>query len=397
MTYIPFNQNLDAFGRLRVSDTGQRLDVEFLYDKQEEYFDEITGGTASVVHDSDARDLVMAINDTSTSSTATMSSHPVPYTPGNSQLIDITGTLNGANLSGGTVSVFLRSKVTGTVTEESYDQSSWDALTSGRDWSDSFILAMDFQSLKVGTIKFHIVTDGAPQTIKQINNDNKRATGYWQLPNLPAYYRIWNDTSGNTVTEMGYGNEDNAIGIRHIVAANASQTMRAICCTVKSEGGLGLQEMAGLPRAIDVGETEIAVAATLIPLLSIRPKATFNGEDNLVLAMPKTFKIVSDQPIRLVLLHDCDLTGASWGDVETGGSVMEYDTDASAVSNGHVLYADYVADAAKNSENATGGLLGKTVLWNRLGGETGILTIAAIRTTGSNADVLVSLGWDEIR
>jgi hypothetical protein len=33
---------VDAFGRQRVSDTGQRLDVEFLYDKQRNFFDEIT-------------------------------------------------------------------------------------------------------------------------------------------------------------------------------------------------------------------------------------------------------------------------------------------------------------------------------------------------------------------
>jgi hypothetical protein len=36
------DMSYDAFGRLRTSGTGQRLDVEFIYDKQDEFFDEIT-------------------------------------------------------------------------------------------------------------------------------------------------------------------------------------------------------------------------------------------------------------------------------------------------------------------------------------------------------------------
>ena len=52
----------DAFGRKRVSGTGQRLDVEFLYDKQIEYFDEqLNNGTAT--HNGNPRDVTLALSD----------------------------------------------------------------------------------------------------------------------------------------------------------------------------------------------------------------------------------------------------------------------------------------------------------------------------------------------
>lgn len=389
----------DSFGRTRVSNTGQRLDVEFLYDKQSDYFDEVTTN-GTVTFNATSRDLTFSISDANNGTIASMSSYPVPYTPGNSQLIDITGVLDPSEMNG-TVQVFLRSNVTGTVTEQTIEQSSWTNFTSGVDWTLSHIFQIDFQSLKVGSIRYNIVADGFPVQVAQIDNDNLRSTGYWEHANLPVCWRLYNDAT-NTYMEACYGDENNAVGFRMVTTANQNATMKAICCTVKSEGGGDLRNLGGLPRSIDNGETPVTVDNTITPILSIRPKATFNSINNMILTIPKSYEIQTSEPIRFILIHNGTLTGASFTDVDTNQSSVEYDISATAITGGHEVVSGYLAAqstgaAAGRFTNNQTGLLGKTYLWNRQGSETGILTLAAIRTTVDNADVFSSLSWEEIR
>jgi hypothetical protein len=387
--------NFDAFGRLRTSGTGQRLDIEFIYNKQDDLVDESTSN-GTVTFNGNSRDLTLSLSDAVDASHATMRSHPAPYTPGNSQLIDITGVLDLAAIGSGTAECFLRSSVTGSVVETTVEQSAWDSNTTGVDWTDSHIFSMDFQSLKVGRIRFCLVQDGLCVLLTSINNDNVRNTGYWQMPMGGAYWRIYN-TATDTYMEMGYGDEANAIGLRYKITANASATMKAICCTAKSEGGLDLLEMPGFPRSADNHVTVVTASTTLIPLISIRPKTTYQGYANLGLSLPKTFSITATNPIKLVIIHDAVLTGESWGNVDTADSMMEFDVAATAVANGHEIYSDYIATERKNTSASKQGLLGKSVLWNKIGSPTGVLTIAAIRTGTSDADCLASIQWEEIR
>lgn len=395
--------SVDAFGRARVSDTGQRLDVEFLYNKQIDFFDEIiddqTAGATppTVTLNTNPRDLTLAVAATNTDQSAKMASYPVPYTPGNSQLIEITGVLDLANIGDGSAEVFLRSNITGTPSDlTTVEQGLWTNLTSGVEWDKSHIFVIDFQSLKVGRIRFGMVVDGVFSQVAEILNDNTRDSGYWQLANLPVFWHIYNDAT-DTYMEIGYGDDNNAVGFRYKLTKNATATMKAICCTVKSEGGLDLKDLPGLPRAIDMAQTATTVSTTLIPLLSIRPKSTYQSLDNLILALPKIFNVETDNPIRIEIIQNASLTGASWADVDTADSSVEYDTTATAVSGGQVVYSEYITTSSKNSGNSAQGILGKTVLWNRKGTQTGIFTLAAIRTGSNNANVLAGIGWEEIR
>lgn len=384
----------DAFGRVRTSGTATRFDVEYIYDKQEEIIDEVIGGSGTVTHNANSRDLTLATVGSALTDFAYMQSYPIPYTPGNSQLIAITGALNGANLSG-TAEVFLRSKVTGTVTEEVITQASWLSNTGGINWQYSQIFEMDFQSLKVGKINYYLNQGGLITKIAEIENDNIRATGYWQLPSLPLSWRIYN-TASFTYTEMCYGDADNAIGIRFKTAVTNSQTLRAICGTVKSEGGAALLDMAGFNRSISTAQTAKLVGTTIIPIISIRPKSTFQTFPNLGTIIPANISFQVDNPIRYLVYHDSILTGAVWTDVDTSQSMMEYDVTATAITNGHVIETDYVA-GTKNTSSSFNSLLGKAILWYRKSAQTGILTVAAVRTTTTSANTLCSVKWNEIR
>lgn len=385
----------DAFGRQRVSNTGQRFDVEFIYDKQVDIMDEYTVGDATVTHDANARDLTLAVGSDTDGDIASMDSYPIPYTAGNSQLIDITGVLDYANLGNGNAELFFRTKISGTVVTTTYDQSTWENCTTGINWNYSHILAMDFQSLKVGRIRFFLVQNGAPVKLLEITNDNKRNTGYWQLPSLPVSWSIYNDDT-YTYMEMGYGDSENGIGIRYKVAKNASATMKAICATVKSEGGADLVDLPGFSRAVDTGVTAKTVSTTLIPILSIRADATYKTLTNHSLVVPTELYGSTNNPIRFVLIQGGSLTGASWTDVDTSDSSVEYDVTASAISGGVVLGAEYFS-TTKNTSASGKSLLDRALLWYRTQTDQNILTIAAVKTGATNASVLAGFKWKEIR
>jgi hypothetical protein len=307
----------------------------------------------------------------------------------------MTGVLDLAGLGGGVAQIFLRSKVTGTVVETVTDQADWsEDIVDGIDWSTSHIFAIDFQSLKVGTIRYYLVQDGAANLLHIQNNDGLTGAGFWQVPSLPVYWRIYNDAT-YTYMELGYGDEDNAVGFRYRVAANAAATMKAICCTVKSEGGDSLRDLGGVPYSANMGVTPKTISTTRLPLLSIRAGATFNAVPNLGLLLPKAFSLSLDNPVRVDLILNGTLTGASFAAVDAL-SGAEVDTTATAVTGGQVVYSEYIS-TDKNTAGAGQGILGREVLWNRLSDLSGALTIAAVRTAAADAACLASMSWEEIR
>lgn len=390
------NGSSDAFGRGRVSATGQRYDVEFIYDKQPLLVDEVTNnGTAT--HNTNGRDITLSLASANSGDKAELYSHfDIPYTAGNSQLIDITATLDNAGIGGGTAQLFLRSKISGSVVETVVDQTSWDSPVADVDWATSQIFAIDFQSLKVGRVRYYLVRDGMAIKVHEITNDNTRTTGYWQRPTLPLAWRLYCDAT-YTYMEVCYGDDENAVGFRYRISANASATMRAICGTVKSEGGKDLFDMYGFNKAIDMGITTKTVSTTLVPLISIRPSATFNSLTNRGLFIPDGWEVQGNNAIKIVLLYRPTLTGPSWTSVDATYSGMEYDVTASAVSGGIVVDSAYLATSGINARGKDEGLLGRTLLSLGRTGTADILTIAAIRTGNVDSATLAGLRWREIR
>lgn len=388
---------LDAFGRKRVSATGQRFDVEFIYDLQPTLVDAVTEGSATVAHNASTRDVTLAVGDADNATQAALYSHyDVPYTAGNSQNPEVTGTLDDADIGGGTAQLFLRTSISGSVAETVIDQNDWNVTSPADvDWKKSQIFAMDFQSLKVGRVRYMLVRNGVPVILHALANDNVRDSGYWQSPTLPLYWRIYNDET-YTYAEMGYGDTANGIGIRYRIPVNAAAKLRAICGTVKSEGGASVFDMPGFPRCADNGTTAIAVADTLRPVLSIRPAATINSITNRGLYVPTGFSVVSDNPIRYVILYRPNLTGANWTPVNATHSGMEYDVTASSLAGGIPIVSDYLA-SGRNALTQVAGLLGRSLLSLGRTGVSDVLTLAAIRTTTSSASTYGAFTWKEIR
>jgi hypothetical protein len=383
------NLSMSEFGEQRVAPPGNRSDVEFIYDKQPLLVDDISTGGGTATHQASSRDILLSINNTTTGTIAGMRQHyAVPYTPGSGQEIDHTGVMDKANL-GGVAAVFLRSTVTGTTTLETIPQSAWTAKKTGVNWQYAQIFRISFQSLKVGRIQFSLVSDGIPTKVAEINNDNVRASGYWQTATLPPYWKVYN-TASNTIVEFGYGDEYNGVGFLYTMAKSASATAVAICSTVKSQGGDRLFEMPGFHFMAFNTASPLAtttVSTTFIPVLSFRIAATFNGFENRALYIPASYTVKTDNPIHYQILFRPTLTGANFVPLDTiPYSGIEYDVTASAVTGGYILGSDFIQSGIKTSTSTTENL-GRIIMALGYTGTSDILTIAAIRDASSNANV----------
>lgn len=394
------NLSMSEFGARRVESSDNRFDVEFLYDKQPLLVDDISSGTGSATHQTNGRHVLLAVGGAAIGATGGERAHSwITYTPGSGQEIDITGVLDAAAIGGGTAQVFLRSKVTGTVTLETIDQASWVAATSGVTWSYSQIFRISFQSLRVGRIQFSLVSGGIITKVAEILNDNERASGFWQYANLPPYWKVYNVTEGGvdkTVTEFGYGDDDNGVGFRYVWGSvQSTATAIAICSTVKSQGGGRLIDLPGTPWVTPILAAK-TVSTTLIPLLSVRVASTFNSISNRALVIPTGWSVATDQPIDYALIYRPTLTGAAFAAIDATYNGVEYDNTASAITGGYRVEGDYITAAANNPRQAQG-ILERVIMSLGSTGTADILTIAAIRAGSSNASVRSYIKGKELR
>lgn len=393
--------SLGPFGRLRVSGQGYLVDSTFTYDAQPMLFDQITAGTGTITHDDNLRALYLTTGGVGNGAKAKqVLRFDTPYTPGNGQQIIMTGCLNpdgSADWTGARAeigygddnngigfrydvngcSVFLRSKISGTVADLALvRQADWNINPSlDVDWSKSQIFMMDFQSLAVGRIRFYLDRDGIAVPVHEILNDNRRVGPYWQSATLPPYWSIEN-ISGS------------ALSARRILA---------ICCTVKNEGGVNLYDLPGFPFAAGRGPTTKTVSTTLVPILSIQLKTVYDSHNNHGIVIPQSLELMTDNPISWRLLLNPTLTGPSWTSVDTE-SFCNFDVTASAVSGGRATLRGYASGGAANKAGeSTRGLTGRSPLAVNNAGVADIMTIAATRIGSQDAAVSAAINWKEIR
>jgi hypothetical protein len=386
------------FGELRATNPANRSDTEFLFDTQPLLYDDVSSTDGVVTHQANSRDLLMTLSTTDPTAKAGVRKHYyVPYTPGSGQEIDLTGTLDDGGVGGGTAALFVRSNVSGTVSETVVAQSAWDTPSTDVDWGFSQIFRMSFQSLKVGRIQYSLVRDGVPIKVHEITNDNVRNTGYWQFATLPPYACVYNTTDGNSVSEIGYGDTDNGIGFRYTLAASTDLQMRYICETVKTQGGAEILDMPGYEFSASRGSTAKTVSTTDVAVISLRVADTFNSIKNTALYIPTGFDISTNNSVYYEIIYrGTPSTDVSWTAVDATYSGMEYDVTANSVTGGIVVDSGYVSTARNISDQASG-LLERVIMARGHLGTPDILTLKMRRAGGQDASVFASFKWKEIR
>lgn len=397
---------LDAFGRLRISAPFNVFESQFNYDLQPLFFEESLTGTGAVSHVANSSAARLSTGGTASGAKAIFGSRQYfRYQPGKSQSVVWTCIL-GTKVSnvrkrigyfdsengfffeqdGSNFKIVRRTKTSGSVVDNAVNQSVWnlDALDgtgpSGitLDEANDNIYIVDFQWLGAGRIRYGLDFGGQVTYVHEIKFANTAQVPFTTTGNLPFRAVIEN-------TDVAAG----------------TTTFDFTCLAIASESGFNPTGIPGSAKNAQL--IQVTAANDPLPILSIRNKATFNSITNRGLVIPKSYELLSqDSIITYDVILNGSLTGASFNDVNTTNSMVEFDIAATAIIDGLVIDGGFLSGGqTKNlAGNISEALLNKLNLANNIAGDTGdILSIVVSipSTPGTASDCAASFTWKEER
>lgn len=385
----------DAFGRLRVSDPVTLFDYQSQYDMGPLLWENDTAGSGSAAHAPNESAVDLTVTTASGDKVTRQSRQYLRYQPGKSQLALITFAMNAGQANtdqrvgyfddnngifleytGTTLQIVRRSSTSGSPVDTAVTQDNWNITSLPTlDVTKANILIIDLEWLGVGSVRVGFVIDGQINYVHQFNNANNLSTVYMTTANLPVRYEIENTDT-----------------------AAAGATLKAICSSVISEGGF--EENRGIPFSASSGATPVGVTTTArIPLVSIRPKATFNSIENRGEILLYNVEGYSSSVGALFeVIYNGTLTTPSFASVDTN-SIAEVDTSASAITGGQVILSFYVAAGGQVANSDTNSILSRLPLTLDKAGANPInISLVATRIGGSGtASTAGAFFWQELR
>jgi hypothetical protein len=396
-------QNLDGFGRLRISEPVSMFDSQLQYDEMDLIWNEKLTTSGTFVHD--ANGSFGTMNTTTTSGSEVIRQSPYQrYQPGKSQLVFATfdmveevdnqrkrvGYFDGANglyleNLNGITSITLRSSVSGGVVNDNITQANWNqdkmdgTGPSGvtLDITKSLIWCADFEWLGVGQVRVGFVIQGQFYAVHIFMHSNDIQKTYMGTANLPVRYEITNTA----------------------ITASAGK-MRQICCSVMSEGGF--REDFGFEFAAGNGVTTKAATTTAVPLITIRPKATFNSIVNRGIIVPEEFGFFPQTNAGFMqVIYNGTLSGSpSWVSANAN-SIVEYDISATGISGGIDFthsHADAGGAGSKTySDKSSGDLTARYPLQLDIDGNNPTHMTLCFTSMLNTCDAVGHMSWKEIR
>ena len=340
--------NLDAFGRLRVSEPFTLFDSQNRYAEDDQYSSSTVNG-ASITFATNESSVNMSVDTTSGSKAVRQTFRRMPYQPGKSMLILTTFCMNApkANLrqrvgyfdvnngifleKNGTSnpSFTIRTNTSGTpVDTNSVSQSSWNGDKLDGTGPSGYTLNLetvqifwtDLEWLGVGNVRCGFIINGqliVCHTFQCANQAGKTKV-YMETAILPVRYEI-----------------------EHTAGTGTGSTLKQICSTVISEGGYQQTVQDTVARRTAVLGT---ISTTFLPLVSIRLKSTSSGAVvllNRIIVLPTT-----NQSYEVCIMKNSTLTGASWTSLSSN---VEYDVTATAMTTSvdGIYQNDYVTSSAQ--------------------------------------------------
>ena len=341
--------SVDAFHRLRTSSPTTLFDSQLQYNNVPFIWQSQITGSGTDTHDPNASNTVMAVTANAADSVTRQTRLYYRYQPGKSQLINTTFVL-GAAVAGvvkrvgyfddengifleqdGTngLNLVIRSNVTGSPIDNKISQTDWnvDRVDGSKnkfnkssqllDITTNEILYIDLQWLSAGTVRIAFDLDGEEIIVHKFKHANVISTAFMTTANLPVRYEITTDgTNGGS--------------------------MIAICSSISSEGGFTTDF--GFPYTASNADGGVSVTGADVPILTIRPKLTFNGLVNRSQIITELVALLGTQPAAFKLVHGGTLTGASFSSVHSE-SMVEFDSDATAISGGFAVISHPVEKA----------------------------------------------------
>ena len=380
--------NLDAFGRLRISEPFTLFDSQNRYIDGEQ-FSSLTATGGNVVYVANESSFNLNVSSTNGSSVIRQSKTVQAYQPGKSLLTMNTFAMatlkanlrqrvgyftegNGVYFEANGTSLFLviRSSTTGVVVEERIAQASWNGntLLSGTvlDPTLTQIFWCDVEWLGVGNVRAGFVINGQFIVCHTFQHANQpgNTTVYMTTATLNPRYEITNTsgTSGNS-------------------------TMKQICSTVISEGGFTPSTKIGYVTN-STAVTRVSSANTVTSLCSIRLNPAY--PDSVVVPAQIDLLLIDVRYGQFQLIENATFT-TSWSNVSN--SVVQTAVHSNTITDGTVVYAGLTSsrDAVEISED----IKKRLQLWRDTAGTTSTLTLA-VAYTQANSDLLWKFGWEEL-
>ena len=409
--------NLDAFGRLRISDAFTLGDYKHLYGLDPNFRDTTTPG-GNVTFQSLQSCARLSTNNSPTASVIHQTKMYHQYQPGKSQVMKSTFNFyandvnvvkrtgyfdsnNGIYLeqsANGALSFTIRTDTSGTPTDaRRVYQSEWNKDTcntsiSGPNGNGSFdlditktqIFFTDFQWLGVGRVRCGFVHDGKVVVAHEFLNSNNLATVYMSNPNLPVRCEIIN------------------------TGATTGGFMDQICSTVLSEGGY-LE--AGQDWHTSTGYAKITVtgAGNTVPIMAIRLKNTFNGYKNRAIVRMGDINLYAEQNPGVWELRKLDnasyltLANSTWTSVHAN-SVVEYNITGTAINDGEAVSGGFVGTTAPGGSAKGFGLSSttqptaakKNYIAQNYDSSNSEVFVVTLTPIASPVDVWCTVSWREI-
>jgi hypothetical protein len=392
--------NVDAFGRLRVSEPYSLFDSSNRYAADNQFdTSTVTGGSTTYLPNEGT--VRMDVTTASGAEVVRQSFRSMLYQSGKGLLVLATFVMNTAKanlrqrvgyfstenglyfeLTGaapGTKAFVLRTYAGGSVdnTSRRVEQSAWngDKLDgtgpSGLtlDLTKPQILWMDFEWLGVGNVRVGFIINGQYIICHTYQTANVYGTSvYMTTACLPVRYEITNTAA----------------------TADASY-LKQICSSVISEGGL---QPSSIDHCAIRSTTLTGVGTTLLPLVSIRLSSSALG--SIVLPSAVKFLPISADSFEIQLVKNATLTNAAYNAVPSDANV-QFDVAATAMTGGTIVQVDYAAGTNQ----------GQTVLnpvsvfnWDyqlgaSLAGVSDVYTIG-VRTISGTGDAIGSLTFYDL-
>jgi len=384
--------NLDAFGRLKVSNPFTLFDAFNRYTISEKF--STYNDISSILTLNSDSSLSLSCGNLATSMVIRETKNVFSYQPGKSLLIMCTFTMNSlqSNLiqrvgyfgpsdgifleaSGTTINIVKRAQGIDT----KISQSNWngtrlmgespDLITL--DVTKSQIFWLDIEWLGVGNVRCGFVINGKFYTSHTFFHANIITGTYMTTACLPIRYEIRNtqNTTGGT--------------------------LKQICSTVQSEGGY---EATSIIRHIGTDNFLKTLTSNNVfePFVSIKLKST--RLDAIVIpAQLSIANTVTNSLLEYKILLNCTLTGSSFLNYDLSSNVM-YDISASGFSGGTIINSGLFNQ--NNSINLASARdfnlqLGRTLLTDSTY-TSDVITVVISSLAGNNPQVGCMLGWYEI-
>jgi hypothetical protein len=394
--------NIDAFGRLRVSEPFTLFDSSHRFDDNGLWSTSTaTGGTAAF---NAAQGLIdLDVTTSSGSEVLRETTKVFSYQPGKSlmvlntfvmsaaktnlrQRVGYYGTNNGYYLeqNNTTVSFVERSFVTGGVVNTPVAQASWNvdpmdgSGPSGitLDLTKAQILFMDLEWLGVGTVRIGFVINGNFYVCHKFHHANLITSTYITTASLPIRYEITNTGVTSSASEL-----------------------KQICSTVLSEGGYqltGLQQAVGIPVTTP---RNLAVAGTFYPIVSIRLKTSPDRLDAIVISTAISVIATSAGHYNWQVVASGTTTGGSWVGAP-GDSSVDYNITGTSLIGGRILASGFFS--ATNQGSTQVDILKEALFKTQLERNSFTSTpfeltiLVASDVGGGGGNVLASMDWEEI-